>query len=62
MSFDMPRQLYVELGYSCRRQNMLPQHLLPGQNMPSTSLSWAKDANGNLQPTIIVTICVYEQD
>ena len=49
-----PGQNHVALGYSFRRQNMPPRHLLPRQNMPSASLSLAKDATGNLQPTICV--------
>ena len=53
---------HVALEYSCRCQNIPPQHLLPRQKMLIASFAQAKDANGNLQPTIDVTMHVYEQN
>ena len=41
--------MHVALGYSCRRENMPIQRLLPMQNMPLASLSKAKD--GQWQPS-----------
>ena len=48
----------VVLGVSCSQEKHTAAHVLPGQKMLTASFDLAKDAKGNLQPTIYNHMCV----